>query len=65
SSDSIYIGGELVGSLALGPTPLTSNGSGDAFVAKLDAYGNHVCVAGPEKPREFGQPGLERRAGLR
>jgi len=42
SSDSIYIGGELVGSLALGPTPLTSSGSGDAFVAKLDAYGNHV-----------------------
>lgn len=50
SSDSIYVAGDFDESMTLGGNVLNAAGWDDAFVAKLDADGNHVWSKG------FGDP---------
>jgi hypothetical protein len=41
SSGRVALGGQMNGSCDFGGGPLTSNGSGDAFVASFDGFGSH------------------------
>ncbi|RAK68184.1 SBBP repeat-containing protein [Hymenobacter edaphi] len=52
-SGNLYVVGSFSGTVAFGSTSLTSRGTDDAFVAKLDAQGNYLWVqqlgtAGPD-----------------
>lgn len=50
---NIVVAGTLSGTVDFGGGPLTSTGSSDVFVAKLDATGNHAWS------RRFGDPDLQ------
>jgi hypothetical protein len=56
--DELYVAGRFLGALDLGAGPLVSAGSGDVFVAKLDANG------GPLWSRSFGDAAEQGCAGI-
>jgi hypothetical protein len=58
AASNVYLAGLFYGSIALGGPALTSAGGADAFLAKLDAAGNHVWS------KRFGDGGSEAIIGI-